>query len=369
MFTTLFMLVYGDYPAMHEKALTPLLVLDPKKVSVRLWLNAACPETINWLLCYAPKHWLIYISDQNSPKYLVMRRLFNDSMNPILTPWVTWLDDDTHITQDDWLDKTLQFITATPAAVFFGHQYWKRHLAGVTRWIRAAKWYTHRPFMKASAWYNKPTVRGTGVAFIRGSYWWLKTKVIKALGWPDARLRHNGGDTALSEAVWQTRQPQHSFFYGIAKELAPRRGRSEIPAGLAYSNANRTDGRVASMLGHMVDYVSMIEQTETPFVRLNASTLLMGSSVAYHNIDWPEDVGMPIAKKAKIRRKLKPVARRPASKQAAGKKITAGYMRAMPAAPKPARPKPAQPKPRVARSSRREVKTLKQLLQERHQKR
>jgi hypothetical protein len=387
MLTTLFMLVYGDYPVMHKQAITPLLSMDPKKVAVRLWLNAVCLETFDWLLQNAPEHWLIYISSQNVSKYPVMRMLFNDPVSPIVTPWVTWLDDDTNIVRNNWLAHVTAFIDTNPTAVYFGRTYWKRHLAGVERWIHQAKWYTKRPFMQAKDWYKNKRRKGNGIAFMRGSYWWLKLTVLRALDWPDPRLQHNGGDTALAEAIWQARLPYHKYYYGIAEALAPRRGRSENPAGFTHKCINSTDGSVASMLGRMEEYASRLVHTNTPFLRLNSSTLLKGapSDYAADGLLWPDNhvklqsvkprSVTPLSKtnKPKVARRQRPLSttakvvrksqfptRRPASKQVNKIKITAGYMQAVSAV--------RQPVPRATSAPRRVNKTLKQLLQERHQK-
>lgn len=292
MLTTLFMLVYGDYFEMHKEAISPLLQQYPEKVSVRLWLNAVCLETFEWLLQNAPANWIIYVSSRNSPKYQVMRKLFNDPANPIVTPWVTWLDDDTNIASDDWLAETTRFIESDSSVVYFGRRYWKKHLAGVETWLRAAKWYGNRPFMVAGG-KQKPKNRGNGISFMRGSYWWLKMPVLRALDWPDPRLRHNGGDTALAEAVWQARLPQHGYYYGIAEELAPRRGRSEKPAGFRHKLINATDGSVALMLGQIAEYEYRLGQANTSFVKLNESLLLIGGSADYEDTDWLASIEEP----------------------------------------------------------------------------
>jgi hypothetical protein len=292
MLTTLFMLVYGDYPAMHRQAIAPLLGQDPEKVSVRLWLNSACLGTFDWLLKHAPESWLIYVSSQNCPKYPVMQKLFNDPEHPIVTPWVTWLDDDTRIIYSDWFSKTEEYIEDTPTVDFFGAQYWKTHLAGVQGWIKAAPWYKGRPFMRGDAT-RGPNKGRLGIAFLRGSYWWLRTDLLRELNWPDPRLNHNGGDTALSEAIWQARKLQLHYAYGIDNELAPRRGRSERPAGFKHDFVNRTDGSNPDMLGRLDLYERRLDNARTPFLKLNDSTLLIGGTSEYTDVDWlvpPKDL-------------------------------------------------------------------------------
>jgi len=232
--------------------------------------------------------------------------------------------------------------------------------------------------MTQADWYGKRIIRGTGIAFIRGSYWWLKTKILRHLDWPDPRLQHNGGDTALSEAIWQLRKPQHSFFYGIVKELAPRRGRSEKPAGFKHNYVNRTDGSVALLLHQMGKYMSVLEGAEVQFLKLDDSTLLIDRTGKYIEIMRSQPLIDQLVQASKttvqvlapvkpakhvIRRKRVRKTRRPASTPPPLKKTSSNVLNYLQVV------KPAQPKPRAAPLPRQGAKTLKQLLQERRRKR
>lgn len=270
--TTVFMLLYGDYPEWHKKVLPPLLKQPQEKLDVRLWLNVVCLDTLKWLKINAPKDWLIYLSDRNIPKYRVMRQLFHDTVYPITTEWLTWFDDDTPIIADDWLEKTLEFIANTRNVAFFGRVSPKGHNAGVKKWIETADWYTGRPLQRI----NVDNYHGPGICFVQGCYWWLRADVMRMLDWPDKRLNHNGGDTALSEAIWQARLTQCNFWYGVDRGEAPRRGLTEPPAGFKFKRATKSDGRVAVMLDRMADYEQYLVAENVEFVIRNDHLYMLG---------------------------------------------------------------------------------------------
>jgi len=259
MLTTAFMLLYGDYPALHLKVLPKFFMYAPEdKVSIRLWLNVVCPETFAWLATHRRRNLIIYLSDQNVPKYKVMRRIFHDPAHPIRTDWITWFDDDAIIVRPDWFDKTVEFITQkSPNVYFFGQERRKGHQPGIKSFIEKATWYKGRKLQRILGENNR--YRGPGIVFVQGSYWWLKTCTMREINWPDERLNHNGGDTLLSEAIWQQRIPQHEFYYGIMPNNAGRRGLSENPAGFRYRHRTATDGKAPTMIGKMAEYYPIIQ--------------------------------------------------------------------------------------------------------------
>lgn len=258
------MLVYGDYPEMHRDVLTPLLQHN-RDNDVRLWLNAVCFETLDWLLNVVPANWTIYVNSENTPKYIAMWQLFNDNLNPINTPWITWFDDDI-VTAPNWLAAAEQFIAANPQVALFGAQFWRPHVAGVEQWIRQARWYNSRPFHRRN--------KSNGIRFIRGSYWWLPTFVMRYLDWPDPRLSHNGGDTALSEAILQLGLAQQDFHVGTDTDFEPRRGYSECPAGCKVGR-RKSDGKIASALGDTAAYDYHLKQHNVDYVVLTNTIRLV----------------------------------------------------------------------------------------------
>jgi hypothetical protein len=270
------MLLYGDYPALHRKVLSALFAHAPADMEMRFWLNAVCPETLAWLINRMPPNTTLYVNDENRPKYKAMQLLFHHARYPITTPWVTWLDDDAIVMKPDWYKKTSGFINshAKENVCFFGQQRRKGHQTGVRKFIREAAWFKVRKFQRIKGEAGSK-FRGPGIVFIQGSYWWLRTDVMKQLAWPDIRLSHNGGDTLLSEAIWQQKLPQHEFFYGVVPNGAPRRGLSENPAGFTHKHRTKTDKKPATMVGRMQEYKLMLARLNHGFIQHDAHTILV----------------------------------------------------------------------------------------------
>lgn len=267
MLSTLFMLLYGDYASLHKYVLAPLLLQSADRLDVRLWLNVVSIDTIDWFLNHAPASWYIYVSDQNVPKYKAMRYMFNDNARPIRTPWITWFDDDTLITApDSWLNRTAEFIIANPDVALFGKEQFKHHLSGMEAWIAQSSWYNGRAFQQ--------TYGACGIRYVQGCYWWLKTAILAQLDWPDQRLNHNGGDTLLSEAIWQQQFQQAEFFYGIDGDIADRRGHVERPAGSTQPVTYKSDGQLPLMCGKMANYRAQFTRVNRPYSAVAARWLL-----------------------------------------------------------------------------------------------
>lgn len=275
------MLVYGDYHSLHMNVLTKLFMHAPEdKVEIRLWLNVVCPETLAWLAVHRRPKLTIYISDQNVPKYQLMRTLFHDAKRPINTEWITWFDDDAVIVKPDWLGKTHSFIESKrhDNVCFFGQERRKGHQPGIQSFVKASKWYKGRRFQTIKG-EKGSRYHGPGIVFVQGSYWWLRTAAMRKLNWPDPRLSHNGGDTLLSEAVWQQEFSQHNFFYGVIPNNAARRGLSENPAGFKYNKRAKTDGKTPTMVGKMDEYFKILSAHSIAYEE-SAPDLIMISSPA-----------------------------------------------------------------------------------------
>ena len=221
-------LLYGDYHELHKRFLISLAsaVADDDRVRVALWCNQCCQATKD-LLKVLPlgRFSNIILSNENVPKYKVMRKLFNLIATNTDSEWVVWFDDDSHITKPDWLQQTLNFIESKRREniCYVGQKWFVHHLPGQEAFIQQSKWYKGRP---------SELIKGRpGVWFATGSYWWLRADVLHQLDWPDERLSMNGGDTLLGEAVRQQGLPFHHFDYGVKVNDAKRRGFSEKPAG------------------------------------------------------------------------------------------------------------------------------------------
>ena len=246
-FVTIYCLLYGDFHPLHKRLLSSLLKRLPDGVAdVVIWCNLVCPATLEWLAKNNRADWTcINSSSRNVPKYEVMRELFHEHTLPFHertipeTPWILWLDDDTHIVDDAWWEKTVEYIKAKQAEniCYVGQPWYVHYLEGQEEFIKAAKWYRGMPLERHPT--RNPKVRKPGIKFATGSYVWLRTDVMKQLNWPDPRLVHNGGDTLLGEAIRQQGLPRHSFYFGVKVNDGKRRGLSEAPAGSANKRVRR----------------------------------------------------------------------------------------------------------------------------------
>ena len=113
-FTT-FALLYGDYPDLARRCLGSLQDLPLDRVELRLGINSVPDDSETRAVIEDCVHqgYLarsnICESTDNIHKYPLMRRMFHDPDNPIVTPYTMWFDDDSYIRDDvfsvdNWLD-------------------------------------------------------------------------------------------------------------------------------------------------------------------------------------------------------------------------------------------------------------------------
>lgn len=223
-------LLFGDHPKLHLRFLTGLhksLAMAPDAVEVRLWLNEVCEPTKRWL-CEKHPEWIFKDHPGNLGKYKAMRQMFYD--RPLETDWIVWFDDDANLTPQ-WLAKARAFIRRKQAkdesVCYVGQPFYITYEPGEGEMIQTSPWYTGRPFQQ----FMDKKKQKPGVMFAQGSYWWLRTDIMRRLEWPDRRLNHNGGDILLGQALWQQNLPFHRFHDGVRPNDAKRRGYNEAPLG------------------------------------------------------------------------------------------------------------------------------------------
>lgn len=231
MIATIYCLLYGDHFTLHRRLLESLFKRLPSdEAHVVIWCNTVCADTRVWLYSHVRADWSVIFSDDNVPKYKVMGELFHGDHAPV-SDWVVWFDDDSHVIADNWWQRTKDFLEmkAREGVCYVGQPWYVHHLAGQWDFIKQASWFKGlEPQMCPT---KKPGVKRPGIWFAQGSYWWLRTDILRLLNWPDERLNHNGGDTLLGEAVRQQGLPFHRFHYGVKPNDAKRRGLHETPAG------------------------------------------------------------------------------------------------------------------------------------------
>lgn len=225
---TIYSLLYGDYTELHQRLVNSLLPRIPEDVPIILWCNVVCKSTLDWLKAFGSRLSIID-SDENVPKYVAMRRMFHE-LHPPQTPWLIWFDDDAHIVADNWWPHMLAYIDSKQKEniCYIGEPWYAHHLPGQWQFISQSTWFTGRKPQMCPAQGKR---RKPGIWFAQGSYWWLRTDIMQKLDWPDPRLKHNGGDTLLGEAIRQQHLLFHRTSYGVKTNDAKRRGHHERPAG------------------------------------------------------------------------------------------------------------------------------------------
>ncbi len=212
-------LLYGDHPELHERLLDGFRRAVPERVPVRLWCNQPGASSLRLLEARRRPGWTVTLREDNVPKYAAMRAMFGELAGE---DWVVWFDDDSWIEAADWYPVMLDAIRP-PEVCYVGQRWGAHHLEGQWDFVRAAPWFRG---LEPPLHEGKPAVW-----FAQGAYWWLRSDLRRAIDWPDPRLRHNGGDTLLGEAVRQQGRALTPCAYGVRVNDAPRRGLSERPAG------------------------------------------------------------------------------------------------------------------------------------------
>jgi len=239
----IYALLYGPHEDLHRRLLDSIARNVPEDVGLDLWLNVVGDATKYMVseLGGGPRSVHVNTSDTNVPKYEAMREMFGRlkaGAHPEVK-WLVWFDDDAHIEGEYghwWIHTTGWIKEREPKNVCYTGQCWFIDWkAGQEQFIREAPWYKGLPAKMVGNKRKRP-----GIEFAQGSYWWLRRDVMQQLDWPDPRLKHNGGDTMLGEAVRQQGLPFHKLpwdCFGVKTNDAPRRGHHEAPAGCIDKNA------------------------------------------------------------------------------------------------------------------------------------
>ena len=159
-----------------------------------------------------------------------MRCLFHEP--PITTEWTAWFDDDSYVLRGDWLQRLVIKTQAHPEMDAWGVRYLLFPDRDALEFAKTASWYRHLPWVIRR---NEQDIPSPCFEFPTGGFWVVRTRIVKALEWPDRRLRQAGDDFFFGEALRQNGYQVGSFGRCIAVSAAERRNASakevvEIPA-------------------------------------------------------------------------------------------------------------------------------------------
>ena len=236
---TLCLLTYGNFFDMHKRCLNALSSVPRERLEVRVYLNSTCKETVELAESMHKDNRIsvLYRSDTNKFKYPCMRQMFHDPDNPIDTNWTIWFDDDTMADVDNyWLEKLCQAAIDAAASDsklgMMGARYFYSMGKPHIDWIKQGSWYKGREFRDKI---GNQAPNGFKIHFASGSCWMVRTSCIKECDIPDIRLKHNGGDIAIGEQIWQNGwnlKNWNSDKRIVLWSSVPRRGHNESIFGI-----------------------------------------------------------------------------------------------------------------------------------------
>ncbi|MBI4659578.1 MAG: hypothetical protein HY735_12125 [Verrucomicrobia bacterium] len=231
------LLTFGDYPQLARRALDSFQTNCKRSLyKLIVGANAVSHETLRLLKARQAVGDIdhLIISGTNLCKYPMMRRMFEC----IDTEYVWWFDDDSFVTGRRALSQWLQAAdSASKPTVLWGELARCNHPLAFTDledplgFVRSAPWYRGLP---PPSWRaggkGEFNFQGKGQGdgrwfFIFGGCWMMRTCALRALDWPDARLRHRGGDALLGEAIRQQGWEMANVgALGVAINTEARRG-------------------------------------------------------------------------------------------------------------------------------------------------
>jgi hypothetical protein len=180
----------------------------------------------------------LIVSPSNMSKCPMMRRMFEG----IDTEFIWWFDDDSFVTESGALDRWLAAARqADDSTMIWGRQASCGHPASFAEmtdaldFVRRAPWYRGLP---PPSWrvggggeFNfEGLEQGNGRwMFILGGCFLVRTAAVRALDWPDPRLRRTGDDVFLGEAIRQQGWRQANLApLGVAIDTKPTRGPAKM---------------------------------------------------------------------------------------------------------------------------------------------
>jgi hypothetical protein len=185
--------------------------------------NAPAPASRAWLESETAAGRIdrLLVSERNLYKNPMMRHVLRFTRGDHL--W--WFDDDSHVTDPGAFKRWRgQVLASSPRVVGWGATAYALEFDGFASMREAIEW------VRQAAWFQGHPPPGENGAqepwwFLTGGCWWIRSAALRAIDWPDPRLRHVAEDILLGEAIRQ--QGWHVANVdapGVAISDAARRG-------------------------------------------------------------------------------------------------------------------------------------------------
>ncbi len=212
---TICVLVYGDYCRLAERVLSSIWNNVPRSAyQLIVGANAVGEPTRQFLSQSKVEHRIdeLVVSDLNLSKCPMMRRLFAQ----VSTEYIWWFDDDSFITDAGaWLRWLREAEASSAETVMWGelgecdHPMAFTEVKDVLKFVRSASWYrglpppSWRPGGKGEFLFRGQNGGDGRWIFVLGGCWLIRSAAVRAIDWPDYRLRRHGDDVFLGEAIRQ----------------------------------------------------------------------------------------------------------------------------------------------------------------------
>lgn len=215
-------LFYGDHPQLARRCATSLRALwNTGRVDMRLGLNEASARTVavlDELLPGVPRT----VCKPQIYKHPMMRRLVREYRGE--ATHMMWFDDDSCLLPGLDVAAWLRTVSARAgqARGSLGSLYTQRLTEAQRQWVREQSWFTGREVPQE-------------MLFNTGGWVVVPLDLMRRHDWPDAGLRHAGGDISLGALLHQQGLAPEPFRVGLAinadadlrESAAPRRGVTE----------------------------------------------------------------------------------------------------------------------------------------------
>lgn len=254
---TIGVLTYGDFPDLARRTVDSIRAHCPRS-DYRLVVggNAVGRKTRSYLRKLEAGRAIdrLILSPSNLNKCPMMRKMFRD----LETEFVWWFDDDSVVTSPDALPERLRLAREAPErqvlwgrVFYFGDESEFSGGTDVRGFVRRSPWF--RGLEPPSRPPGGPGVPGAGQGgtglgrwvFVTGGCWFMRTRALRILDWPDPCLVKRNDDVFLGEAVrqqgWELRDIGPC---GVEINTEPRRGTGEDQATMERQMAGA--GRVRS---------------------------------------------------------------------------------------------------------------------------
>ena len=239
---TISALFYGDHARLASRCLgslaSNLASGRPFVGDIRLGLNEVSRGVDDYIQGWAEEAAirfalpiLVYRPQHNALKYPLMRKMVHVPVpgHP-LGDYLMWFDDDAYMDRAFPWRAMLEF-AADKAMI--GHLYYWIIQGQQSEWVKLQPWHNPAagpPLVR----HGKPMFR-----FAQGSWWVLRSEVLRKYDWPPQALKHNGGDALLGELLRQQGLVLGHFPHRVhvnaddegRNSKAKRRGYREPPLG------------------------------------------------------------------------------------------------------------------------------------------